>query len=290
MEQERALAMRDGVRIVYRLSRVASSRGLLVLLHGMASNMTRWSEFLARTSLGSRWDTLRLDLRGHGGSCFRGRYTMETWCDDLAQILDADRYGHGVVIGHSMGALAALWFAHLYPNYVRAIILIEPSFADAMRGSARKLTRVRPLIAILAAVVRGLNALGLRRRRLPPRDLWELDEVVRRTLLSTGNREEMIRQYSSPWADFKFNPTANYLQDLTQQLRPLPRLNEIRVPVLTLLSSDTRFTDRAATDRILRELPGCETVTLAATHWPLTETPDEVRGAIERWCEHLAFR
>jgi esterase len=283
MEQERALVMRDGVCIAYRLSLANQARGVIVLLHGMASNMSRWSEFVARTSLREDWDIARLDLRGHGHSRYRGKYSMETWCEDLEQILDQERRERAVFIGHSMGALAALWFAHLSPSRVRALILIEPSFPDAMLGHTAILKRFRLLIAGAACLVRGFNAIGLGRRRIRSRDLWELDRKTRRALLESGDREEMIREYTSMWADLEYNPLAIYLQDLTQQLRPLPGLRGIEAPVLTLLSSDTRFTDRAMTDRILSELPRCETVTLSATHWPLTETPDEVRNAIEQW-------
>src|SRR2546422_2121475 len=41
--------------------------------HGLGSNLTRWSEFVANTSLRADWDILRPDLRGHGGSLDRDR-------------------------------------------------------------------------------------------------------------------------------------------------------------------------------------------------------------------------
>ena len=45
----------------------------LVLLHGLASNSTRWWHFAANTRLREGWKLLRPDLRGHAGSSDRGR-------------------------------------------------------------------------------------------------------------------------------------------------------------------------------------------------------------------------
>ncbi len=47
----------------------AAPRGIaLVLLHGLASNLTRWSEFVEHSALRGWHDLIRIDLRGHGVS------------------------------------------------------------------------------------------------------------------------------------------------------------------------------------------------------------------------------
>jgi len=89
-ESARAFRTADGARIAYRLWRPGAPRRTLVLIHGLASNLTRWWAFMAQTRLRERWDVLRLDLRGHGGSLWRGRVGIEVWCDDLAAILRAE--------------------------------------------------------------------------------------------------------------------------------------------------------------------------------------------------------
>src|SRR5262249_56320797 len=88
--------MADGATVAYRIWKPGAPRRLLALLHGVASNMTRWSEFVAKTSLGESWDILRLDLRGHGLSLYRGRLDMGIWCGDLAAILRAEGYAAAV--------------------------------------------------------------------------------------------------------------------------------------------------------------------------------------------------
>jgi esterase len=283
METAKTQILPDGVVLGYDLWPSQSPRGVIVLLHGMASNRTRWSEFIERTTLKRDWDILNLDLRGHGDSMFRGRIGMAIWCDDLAKVLDAEGYERVVLIGHSLGAHLALQFAARFPTRVQALILIDPVFQQALRGHMRWQVRLWPLVSLVAAVIRFANTLGFGRRRLPRRDMRALDERVRAELLASGNAEEFVRQYSSGWADIKFFPVASYAQELSEMMRSLPHPATIAAPILVLLSKGATYADPATTERLLDESPNTERVTLDAYHWPLTETPDQVREAIERW-------
>jgi pimeloyl-ACP methyl ester carboxylesterase len=288
MEVLRSLRTVDGTTLGYRLLREAAApRRLIVLMHGVASNMTRWSEFVEHTTLKQDWDILRLDLRGHGESFTRGRLGLEYWCQDLRDILDAEGYDQAVLVGHSLGAQVAVQFAARYPARVRGLALIDPVFQQALRGNLHALSLLRPVVGWLVALIRLLNALGLRRRRIPTRDLRRLDEKTRQILLASGKKREMIELYSSPWEDLKFFPVASFLQELLEITRPLPSLARIRVPVLALLSSGITYTSPDVTHRMLAECPQLQTVTIEAHHWPLTENPEQVRSAIEQWCQRL---
>ena len=288
MEAIRILPTADGATLGYRLFHgAAAPRRLIVLLHGVASNMSRWSEFVEHTSLKETWDLLRPDLRGHGESFTRGRLGLEIWCRDLRDVLDAEGYDQALLIGHSLGAQVAVQFAARYPARVRGLVLIDPLFHQALRGGMRVLSRLRPAVGLLAVLVRLLNALGLRRRHLPVRNLRKLDEKTRQDLLSAGKQKEMIELYSSPWEDLKFFPLASFLQELVEISRPLPALAEIKVPILALLSSGITYTDPDITQKTLAGNARVQTVTVDAYHWPLTEKPRQVREAIEKWCERF---
>ncbi|HEX9811970.1 MAG TPA: alpha/beta hydrolase [Burkholderiales bacterium] len=287
MEIAKTQMMPDGAVLRYGLSRAARPRGVIVLLHGMASNRTRWSEFIERTVLKRDWDILCLDLRGHGESMVRGSVGMKIWSDDLANLLNAEGYDRALLIGHSLGAHLALRFAVRHPTRVHGLVLIDPVFQQALRGRKRWQVRLRPLVALVAASIRFANALGLHRGKLPQRDLRALDERVRAELLACGNAEEFVRRYSSAWADIKFFPVASYVQELSEMMRPLPHPASIAAPILVLLSRGVTYTDPAATERLLDASPNTERVTLDAYHWPLTETPDQVREAIEVWIAKL---
>jgi esterase len=255
-----------------------------VLLHGMASNHTRWSEFVEFTSLKQSWDILRPDLRGHNESFTRGRIGMHRWSNDLAANLDREGYDKAVFVGHSLGAQVAVEFAARRPDRVSGLVLIDPVFRAALRGQALWIRRLWWLLAAASNLVRALNDLGIRRRRIPKRDLRQLDEQTRAHLLDAGKQEEMVKLYTSPWADLKFFATANYIQEFIEVTRPLPSLSAIPLPTLVLLSRSATFTDPAVTKRLLAGLAHVEIEDIPAYHWPLTEKPREVREAIEHWC------
>ncbi|MGE5242345.1 MAG: alpha/beta fold hydrolase [Bacteroidota bacterium] len=289
MEIHRTLAAPDGASLGYRLWRGgAAPRRLIVLLHGVASNMTRWSEFVEFTTLKESWDILRLDLRGHGESFWRGRLRLERWCEDLRHILDAEQCEQALLIGHSLGAQVAVQFAARFPARVRGLVLIDPVFHDALRGALRTASRLKPALHLLIGSIRLLNALGLRRRHIPNRDLRQLDEATRVKLLNVGKKEEMIALYSSPWEDIKYFPTASFLQELLEIIRPLPPLSSLPMPILALLSTGITYTEPVATRRVLSGHPDMTIVAIDAHHWPLTEKPEQVRAAIERWCGRFA--
>jgi len=288
MDTLRNLTTADGTTLGYRLWRQdATPRRTIVLLHGMASNMTRWSEFIEQTTLKENWDILCPDLRGHGASFARDRLDMDSWCRDLLALLDAEGCDKAVLVGHSLGAQVAVHFAARHPARVRGLVLIDPVFHQALRGTMRTVNLARPVIKALVAVILFMNRLGLRRRRIPGRDLRKMDEATRAKLLQLGKQEEMVELYSSPWEDLKFFPVGSYLQELLEMIRPLPELSRIQAPILALLSTSITYTDPQITRTLLAENPGTKIVTVDAYHWPLTENPVQVREAIEEWCGRL---
>jgi pimeloyl-ACP methyl ester carboxylesterase len=275
VDLERSLVTSDG------------ARPLVVLVHGLASNHTRWTEFAAATRLRESWDLLSVDLRGFAGSLHRGPVGIARWCRDLAAILGAERRADAVLVGHCLGANVVLHFADRYPAAARGLVLVEPMFRQALTGPLGRATTLRPLAAALAALVRGLNALGLRRRRLASVDLAELDRQARAAMAAGGAADFPEALYGSPLEDLRFTPTAVYLAGLLAVTGPLPALGGIRCPALALLSRGGRFGDPAVTARLLADLPQCETRMLEARHWIPTESPGEMRAAIEAWCDRL---
>ncbi len=279
----------DGVSIACRKwSATSRPAGLIVLLHGAASNLTRWSQFVRETTLKSAWDIVRPDLRGHAGSLVRGRTGMDLWCGDIAAIIDAQGHSRAVLAGHCLGANIALQFAHRYPQKTRGLILIEPMLPAAQAGKLRAVRLMRPCLAALAAGTRILNRAGIYRRRLPALDLEALDRETRLAMASERSTRSLTERYASPWQDLKFMPTASFIGDLLAVSAPLPPLSAIHAPSLALLSTGAAFSRLARTRDLLARLAGCRVITLEARHWIPTEAPDAMREAIERWCADLA--
>ncbi len=296
----RELVASDGAKIAYWTSgprrpgrgrpdqrgpdRGPSDRALL-LLHGAASNHTRWSELVENTSLKARWRILQPDLRGNGASTHRTHQGIDVWCRDLVELFDAEGVGRAVVVGHSLGAQIGTHLAHRHPQRVAGLALIDPVFREALRGKQGFLARNEWIVAGAANVISGLNRLGIRRRQIPGRDLRELDEATREAMAAGDSLEVIADRYSGLGLILKHMPTSNYLRQMLATGADPPPLEEIRCPVLVLMSAKISFADTEVTRKRLGQLADLEIVPVAANHWPLTEAPDETREAIESWIE-----
>lgn len=288
LELTRTLSRSDGAVLSYRVVPAATATApALLLLHGLGSNHTRWSEFVERSALRGQRALLRPDLRGYGESASGGRIRLELWADDLAALLDREGHTTALLVGHSLGAQVALGFAQRHPARCVGLVLVDPVLRDALHGRLRLLAALAPALRGLALIVRALNALGLRRRRLPALDLRELDRQARLALASPDGRAAFVRRYSSRRQNLRHTRSAAYLQSVAEMFRAPPPLDSLSMPVLALLSNHTGFADAQATRECLRALPRLTLHTLDGHHWPLTEQPDVVREAIERWIAAL---
>jgi len=289
MDTLHTLIAADGAALAYRRWRAPAAvlpLAPLVLLHGAASNLTRWSEFTEQTHLRETRDILRLDLRGHGQSLYRGRIGLEIWSDDIAAILKQEGCARAILIGHCLGANIAATFAARYPLMTAGIVLVEPMLRDALTGQLRTLHPYLPLLKLAAFLLLAANRLGLYRRRLESLDLRALDREFRARLAEPGGGEALVKRYASPLHDLKIMPSANFLQDLVEVERPLP-LEKIRTPFLALLSTGRTFADPDITRALLSRLPQGEIQMLDAKHWIPTEQPQAMRERIEAWCEKI---
>lgn len=289
MDTLHTLTTADGATLTYRRWRApAAVQALppLALLHGAASNLTRWSEFTEQTRLREAHDILRLDLRGHGQSLYRGRIGLEIWSDDIAAILKQEGAARAILVGHCLGANIAATFAARYPAMTAGIVLVEPMLRDALTGQLRTLRPYLPLLKLAAFLLLTANRLGLYRRHLETIDLGELDREFRTRLAEPGGGEALVKRYASPLHDLKIMPSANFLQDLVEVERPLP-LEKIRAPFLALLSTGRTFADPEITRTLLSRLPQGEIQMLDAKHWIPTEQPQAMREMIEVWCEKI---
>jgi pimeloyl-ACP methyl ester carboxylesterase len=278
----------DGIELCYWIHRCRDGPSPAVLLiHGAASNHTRWSEFTRRTKLCNEYDLVLPDMRGNARSMCRGRLDLGVWCEDLVAILDAEGYDSVIAVGHSLGAQIALHLAATHPQRVRGLALIDPVVRQALAGRPKRLRMMEPLVRFGILILRMLNRLGLQRRQFPIMDLEALDAKTREEMQGDHPQEVLVRRYSAMGLILEHMPIANYLQQLVATISPLPKLERIAVPTLVLESVGVETMDRARSRAELRRLQRSELVKIDATHWPLTERPDEVRRAIENWLERL---
>ena len=287
MQTKNILTAADGTNLTYyRWQKSEQQRPLLVLVHGLGSNHTRWTEFVENSHLTDHWDIIAPDLRGHGESLTRGKITLELWAEDLLAILNNEQYPNAVFVGHSMGAHILLHFFKYHPQRMRAMVLIDPLSPAGFTPKMIWLWRMRAIGYTIIALLRMCNYFGLYRKNIPSRDLEDFDRQARQ-LIAQGKQQEMVKQYSSMWLDLKYNPTANYLQYTLQTLRPLPQIASIPIEVLILLSAGSTYNKGGAKHSLIDQIPHAKITEIPCDHWPITEKPMEVRTAIETWLKQF---
>ena len=97
----------------------------VLAMHGITAQHRAFSP-LAR-HLGYPDGMVALDLRGRGDSEKppSGNYGLAAHVEDVIRTLDHLEVGNGVLVGHSAGAFVALCTALLYPDRVRALVLLD---------------------------------------------------------------------------------------------------------------------------------------------------------------------
>ncbi|MFD7921967.1 alpha/beta fold hydrolase [Streptomyces sp. NPDC059740] len=112
----------DGRELAYRTWGEAGAPPL-VLAHCLGEDGEDWRGVAGR--LATTHQVFAPDLSGHGASTFHGSYSFEGWRDDLAGFVAALDLAPVALVGHSLGALAALLLAADAPETVSRLVLEE---------------------------------------------------------------------------------------------------------------------------------------------------------------------
>jgi 2-succinyl-6-hydroxy-2,4-cyclohexadiene-1-carboxylate synthase len=117
------------------LHRVVEGRpaaGRVVLVHGFTQTLGSWKVVGER--LGGRWEVVRVDLPGHGGSS-----GVRVGFGEAAGLV-GDAGGVGTYLGYSLGGRLCLRLALDRPDLVRGLVLIgvSPGIADAAGRAERR--------------------------------------------------------------------------------------------------------------------------------------------------------
>lgn len=163
----------------------------VLLVHGVTSSHLTWP-FVVDRLPGVR--AIAPDLRGRGrSSTVTGPAGMRAHADDLAAVLDALGIERIVVVGHSMGGFVSVVFAHLHPERVSQLVLVDgglPLAVPAGLGDEELAPAILgPTAARLSLRFADLDEyLEFWRRHPAFRDDWtaELEDYLAYDLVDTG--------------------------------------------------------------------------------------------------------
>jgi non-heme chloroperoxidase len=111
-----------GVRLRY----IAQGTGAaVVFVHGSLSDYTYWTDQVAAFSAHGRAIAYSRRHDWPNANPIRPGYSAVVDAEDLAAFIETLNLGKAVIVGHSHGALAALFLATRRPDLVKALVLAE---------------------------------------------------------------------------------------------------------------------------------------------------------------------
>jgi len=117
------------------------SQRTIVFVHGAANDHGVWA-WQSRYFAHHGFNVLAVDLPGHGRSTGEALGSVEGIADWIAALLHAAGAERAAVVGHSLGALAALECAARHPARVEKIVLVGPAVpmtvSDELMDAARR--------------------------------------------------------------------------------------------------------------------------------------------------------
>lgn len=235
----------------------------VLCLHGWLDNA---ASFSVLAPLLPDCECVAIDLPGHGESAHRGMGTMQHFVEyvaDVIAVLDALGWQDCVLLGHSMGAGIAALVAAVYPERVRALLLVEGLGAQV--GTPEKI--VAGLRTAIDAGRRGsaesagyqhLDEAVAARNKTD----WPLGDAAARLLLSrslTAAADGRFRWHTDPRLR---QPSAMRLT--ATQLTTL--LGAIRAPTLLIGGTRGLYASPAAHQTLIAAVSGLVVAVLEGTH------------------------
>jgi 3-oxoadipate enol-lactonase len=138
----------------------------IVFVHGLGGTSNVWHA--QRVALSRYFRIVTFDLTGSGRSDrSRRSYSIDTWADNVAGLMDHLHIEQAVVVGHSMGTVIVQKFAAKYPQRTKAIVLagaLVELGAPGKEAFAKRAETVEKdgMIGIADAVLGGALSAGTR--------------------------------------------------------------------------------------------------------------------------------
>ncbi len=230
----------------------------LLLLHSLGTSAALWDPILPALT-GFR--VLRPDMRGHGRTAATpGPYSIDLLAHDALAVLQHLGIDRVAVVGLSIGGLIAQQLAHLAPNRVASLVLMDTALAipPARLWSERAAT-VRA--EGMAAVVDGVLA-----RWLTPAAPAHTVEQLRLMILAAQREGYAACCEAIAAADL-------HLQS-----------GHIGAPTLVIVGADDPATPVASAEALRATIPGARLEIIPnASHIPTAEQPAAIAAALIRF-------
>jgi pimeloyl-ACP methyl ester carboxylesterase len=260
----------DGLRLYCRIYPTQAPGGLPVLcLPGLTRNSRDFARLAAH--LQPLYEVLAADLRGRGRSDWDpepAHYQMQTYLADVWALLQSRALDRVVVIGTSLGALIGQVLAALQPAKIAALVLndagpeLDPVGLRRIAGYAGKLP---PVSSWDEAAAQAKSVYGL-----------ALPDLTNEEWLGYARQSYREDAHGRPVPDMDPAISKAFGAPSAAPTDLWPLFAQIKtVPMLVIRGASSDILSAATVERMAREKPDLETLTVANRgHTPLLTEPE----------------
>ena len=215
----------------------------ILLLHGIGANLFCWRRLVP--VLNQSFTVTAIDLPGFGRSSkpTGEGYGLDEQTARLVKILDALGIRQSYMVGNSMGANIALWFALNNPERIKGLALIAPATSARLIPPLDKIAWLSGPASLLLS----RYAMKWAHRRTVSRHDRVDQDRVEETYFTYGRSPKAVRSFMLAAAAIR-------------DTRLFSSLQNFKTRVLILWGSNDRLVNRKVIDRLSAALPAAETV------------------------------
>ncbi|MEX0591871.1 MAG: alpha/beta fold hydrolase [Nitriliruptoraceae bacterium] len=231
----------------------------IVFIHGLGGSLNVWHG--VRQPMLQHHHTVAMDLRGHGRSQGKGKFSIEAWSKDVQRLMRHLELSAVTLVGHSLGTLVAQHLAQHAPDLVDQLVLVggisyfQPPTVEAYRKRADEVE------------ANGMDVLV---------DDWLAGAVSPQTHATQAGAAGLLREL------FLRNDAISYAKSCRALAKAPPiRRDEIGQPTLIIAGAHDRSTPLAMAEELKSSIPVSRVKVLADVgHWMPVEAPGAVAAAI----------
>ena len=235
-----------------------------VFVHGWSCDRTYWKNQVEAFS--RKYEVITLDLAGHGDSGMeRDDWTIESFGDDVAQVLQKLGLNEVILIGHSMGGDVIVAAAQRLPERIKGLIWID---VYRQLGAYRTAEQNEVFIAPFRNAFR------------------EKTNSFVRSMFPPGSNPSLVDRIAKDMSSAPPDVAIGALGSaLTYEQKVTVALDALDLPVIAINP------DYAVTDSLSMKKYGVKTITMHGVgHFPMMEKPEEFNSVLSKAIEEISGR
>jgi pimeloyl-ACP methyl ester carboxylesterase len=244
----------------------------MIILHGLYGSSDNW--FSIGKAFSDKFEVYLIDQRNHGSSPHTREHNYIALRNDLHEFMEAHNLEKAVILGHSMGGKAAMFFAVAWPEMVQSLIVVDispRSYKSLLQPVSQSLDHMNIINSMMSVDFSEVK------------DREDIDRILAETLSSEKLRQFLlknVKRNKEGGYEWKLNIKTlhNQLPQILDGLDHKPFMNGNGItgfPVLFIKAEKSGYIKEDDIAIIKTIFPMAEMVTIpGADHWVHVEKPE----------------